>query len=115
MRNIVGLTFVLSFCYVSKNYWFCGDKRERPKKSVTNSPIHNPSTPSPHRHTTMAKQQHQMKKSARGGGKGKTKAEAKQNKKLGIYSSKHIRQQQEKTANSLAKGNGKRSSPDFSG
>ena len=56
-----------------------------------------------------------MKKSARGGGKGKTKAEAKQNKKLGIYSSKHIRQQQEKTANSLAKGNGKRSSPDFSG
>ena len=32
-----------------------------------------------------------MKKTARGGGKGKTKSDQKANKSTGIYSSKHIR------------------------
>ena len=68
----------------------------------------------------MAKQQDGMKRSARGGGKGKTKAEAKQNKHQSIYSSKHVRLMQEKKANAEAKGGGKReqgkrSQPDFSG
>ena len=48
--------------------------------------------------------QTKVRNSARGGGKGKTKAQQKQNKSKGIYSSKHVRLQQEKTANSLAKG-----------
>lgn len=58
-----------------------------------------------HRHTKMPKQDG-MKKSARGGRKGRSKAEGKQNRQQGIYSSKHVRVMQEKKANSEAKGGG---------